>query len=159
VPGRRWRALLPVEILDQLHLAVDVGEQHGDGLALAHKIVGGGRGSHSKVRLLGVPSSRRRFLGARRTTRRIFRRLNSTSTIRAFSCKRTTALGAKFATFAIVSSAFRRGHVPPFALALVDQLVEQRLGLLQDGRIETLGEPVVGGRMRCPGQLRTECIC
>ena len=65
------------------------------------------------------------------------------SALRTQACERGGAFRTELAPFAIVSSALGAAHVPRFALALAAQLVQQRLGVLQVGGVEALGEPVV----------------
>jgi hypothetical protein len=52
------------------------------------------------------------------------------------------ATRTEFAPFPIFAAAFRTAHLSPPVLSIA-QLVEQRLGVLQVGGIEALGEPVV----------------
>src|SRR5215472_12824971 len=102
---------LRVEVLDEVHRSLDVGEQHGDRLAFAFKVFRGGRAGYSNLGLVGLPySRRRRSQGRAALAAEFFRRLNSSSASRTLGRKRRTALGTEFPPFSIISSALGAAH-------------------------------------------------
>ena len=123
--------VLRVEVFDQLHRPLDVGEYHSDGLALALKVFRGGRASYSNLRLVGFFCGRGRCSEGRAAlAAKFFAGLSRSATSRALGSKRRTALGAEFPPFSILSSALRAAHggfsVPLARKTLQTKLVSAR---------------------------------